>query len=325
MADSETSSSPAPSPTAGSGASGTSPLMDDMIAGVVPEAADADPRRRNRKILIRLCWVVVSSLVLFLVAKGAEWLMAEHDAEVASEADDKVDREGPAFSASVRADTEYPEATLFDEPFSAEEKEQIIGPPKDLRPYSAAHHGRGVFVTDVWQEGMGVETRGYAQAWLVDLISDRKAAVVVNGMRMKGLQCAPAKVTTVIIHRFEGGASYEGMLFDTSRSATPLSTDQSDGDYGRPYFQHRKIDLGNGATPGGLRIQVTSGTQDCTWKAFEVTYVDSEGTHTQDITNNGKGFAVRGIAEKQKQVFEFSESGIAECAPKPPTSLPCID
>ena len=84
-----------------------------------------------------------------------------------------------------------------------------------------------------------------------------------------------------------------------------------------------KIDLGNGATPAGLRIQVTSGTQDCTWKAFEVTYVDSEGTHTQDITNNGKDFAVHGLAEKQRQIFKFSELGIKECAPTPPTSAPC--
>lgn len=323
MADSETPPSLSASPA--SRPSDTSPLVDDVIAGVVPEAADADPRRRNRKVLIRLGWVVVSSLVLFLVAKGAEWLTAEHDAKVAGEADAKVDLQGPAFSASVRADTENPEATLFDEPFSAEETKRIVGPPKDLRPLTASHRGRGVFLSDVWNRGMGVETWGYAEAWLVDIVSDRKAALVINDMRMKGLACAPAKATTVVYHRGEGGAFYDGILFDTTRPGTALITDSTDSTYGEPFFRHRKIDLGNGATPGGLRIQVTSGTKDCTWKAFEVTYVDSEGTHTQDITNNGKGFAVRGIAEKQKQVFEFSATGIVQCAPKPPTSPPCVD
>lgn len=315
MADSETPPSPAPRP------SGTSPLMDDVVAGVVPEAADADPRRRNRKILIRLGWVVVSSLVVFLVAKSADWLTSEHDAQVANEADDKVDRQGPAFSSSVRTDTEYPDATLFGKPFSAEEKERLIGPPKDLRPYAATHDGRAVFVADVWQESMGVEVKGYAQVWLVDIFSDRKATLVVNGMRMKGLRCAPAKARAAIVHRGEGVATYDGMLFDTARSDTPLIT--AEENYGQPYFQHKKIDLGNGATPGGLRIQVTSGTQDCTWKAFEVTYVDSEGTHTQDITDNGKDFAVYGLAAKQRQIFKFSEAGVEECEPTPPTALPC--
>ncbi|MFJ8536536.1 hypothetical protein [Streptomyces sp. NPDC093591] len=317
MADSETPPSPSPR------SSDTSPLMDDVVAGVVPEAADADPRRRNRKILIRLCWVVVSSLVLFLTAKGAEWLTAEHNAEVANEADDKVDRQGPAFSASARADTDTFEATLFDRPFSAEEKKLLIGARKDIAPYRTAHHGRGVFLNDVWDERMGVETRGYAQAWMVDILSDRKATLVINGLRMKGLECVPAKATTVIIHPDGRVGNYDGVLFDTARPDTLLIADGADKHYGEPFFKHKSIDLGNGAPPRGLRIQVTSGTQDCTWKAFEVTYVDSDGTHTRDITNNGEGFAVRGIAEKQKQVFDVSESGIVECAPKPPTSRPC--
>ncbi|MDF3148773.1 MULTISPECIES: hypothetical protein [unclassified Streptomyces] len=320
MADSETS--PSLSPSTASGRSGA-PLMDDVITTVAPETADVDPRRRNRKVLIRLCWVIVSSLVLFLVAKGAEWLTSEHDAKVAGEAEDTVDRQGPAFSASVRTDTDNTEATLFDEPFSAREKQRLVGPPKDLRPVTAAHHGRGVFLHDVWNRNMGVETWGYSEAWLVDIISDRKASLVINDMRMKGLRCAPARATTVIYKLDEGGAHYNGMLFDTSRPDTPLITDDTEH-YGEPFFQHKKIDLGNGASPGGLRIQVTSGTNDCTWKAFEVTYVDSQGTHTQDITNNGKGFAVHGIAAEQKQVFEFSVIGIAECAPRPPTSSPCV-
>ncbi|GAA4069984.1 hypothetical protein [Streptomyces shaanxiensis] len=67
----------------------------------------------------------------------------------------------------MRTDTENPDATLFGKPFSAEEMKQLIGPPKDLRPYSATHDALGVFVADVWQEAMGVEIKGYAQVWLV--------------------------------------------------------------------------------------------------------------------------------------------------------------
>ncbi|MDQ1048340.1 hypothetical protein [Streptomyces sp. V4I2] len=294
----------------------SSSFADDLIESVLPDAADTDRRRRNRKVLISVGWVVVSSLVLFLLTKSIDWLTSEHDARVTSEADDKVDREGPAFSASVRQDTEYPEASLYNAPFSDQEKRQILGPRPDLGPFDKAHGARSVFYSDVWHASTRSEWWGYSEAWLADLISDRQAALVINGMRMKGVRCTPAKANTVIITHGEGEGSYSGMLFDVTRStSTPLITGSDEQHYGEPYFAHKKIDLGNGATPGGLRIQVTSGTKDCTWKAFEVTYVDSDGTHTQDITNNGKHFAVHGIAEHPKQVYEFTVTGMAECGP----------
>lgn len=297
-------------------ADASSSFVDEVIESVLPDAADTDRRRRNRKILISVGWVVVSSLVLFLLTKGVDWLTSEHDAKVASEADDKVDRKGPAFSASVRQDTENGEASLYNAPFSGQEKQQILGWSRDLRPISEGRHGRGVFYSDVWKLSTDSQWWGYSEAWLADLISDRKAALVINGMRMKDVRCTPAKANTVIITRGEGQGSYDGMLFDVTRSTSvPVMTGEDEEHYGEPYFAHRKIDLGNGATPGGLRIQVTSGTKDCTWEAFEVTYVDSDGTHTQDITNNGKGFTVHGIAAHPEQVYEFNVTGMLECTP----------
>ncbi|QNS06004.1 hypothetical protein [Streptomyces xanthii] len=289
----------------------------------MPEAAGADRRTRNRKIYLRVGWLVASSVVLFLVTKGVDWIFSEHDAKVASEADDKVDKAGPAFTASVKADTEYTEASLYDAPFTDAEKAQLVGPPKDLRPFAKAHHARGVFLSDVWNPSMRSPWRGYSQAWLVDLISDRKAAFVINGMRAKGVKCTPAKATTVVVARGEGDGGYVGMLFDLTRSAdVPLLTEPTN-DYGKPYFAHKKIDLGNGATPGGLRVQVTSGTKDCTWKAFEVTYVDADGTHTQDITDNGKPFSVHGIAEHPAQMYQFSTQEIQECVPAARGQMDC--
>ncbi|MFC8515928.1 hypothetical protein [Streptomyces sp. NPDC057257] len=318
----DTSGSPDTGATAdrhGTADSGPRPssLLGDVIEGLFPDAADPDRRRRNRKILIRVAWVAVSSLVLFLLTKGVDQLSSEHDARVASEADDKVDREGPAFTASVRQDTQYAEASLFDAPFTDAEKRQVVGPPHDLGPFSTAHHARPVFYSDVWHPSIRGDWWGYSEAWQVDLISDRKAALAINGMRMKDITCTPAKADTVIISRGEGEGSYAGILFDVNRSTSaPVITGSEEEHYGEPYFTQKKIDLGNGATPGGLRIQVTSGTKDCTWKAFEVTYVDSKGTHTQDITNNGKPFSVHGIAQHPKQIYEFSVNGIKECAPR---------
>ncbi|MHB6909476.1 hypothetical protein [Streptomyces sp. DB-54] len=294
-------------------------FLDDVIEGVMPEAADPNSRRRNRKVLIRLGWTVLAALVAFVVTKGTDWLTSEHDARVTNEADDKADRAGPAFSASVRLDDQYSEAHIFDAPFSPQDKQTLLGmtPQGDpLTPFYAAHHGRGVSSTDVHHPAMKVKSPGYSEEWLIDILSDRKASLVITGLRIKGLTCTAAKADTIISVRGQAGGSYEGMLFDLTRSTnTPLITGDEEKHYGDPFFKYKKIDLGNGATPEGLRVQVTSGTQDCSWKAFEATYVDSDGEHTQDITNNGKDFAVHGFVAHPRQAFEVRSYGkfVREC------------
>jgi hypothetical protein len=280
-----------------------------VIAGVVPEAADADRRRRNRKLLVGLGWPALTAVLALLVTSGWGWLTAEHDARVSSEADDKVDRAGPAFSASVRQDTEGADATIFDAPFSALDTAKLMGMrarDDTLPAFTKARHGRPIFVSDALLRPMQVASPGYgyAEAWLVDILSDRHASLVIDDLRIKGLTCTPAKADTVIEKLGQGAGSYDGMFFDlTSSTGDPRITGDGEQYYGEPYFAHKKIDLGNGATPGGLRIQVFTGTKDCTWKAFEATYVDSEGRHTRDITDNGKDFHARGFAANPRQMF----------------------
>ncbi|MFZ3596912.1 hypothetical protein [Streptomyces sp. BH104] len=325
------STGPASTPTGDTAQPGTGPhvsgepsVFDDFLSQNVPEAADATPGRRRRKALIWLCSLVATTIVGAVWAISEDWLLAEHDARVSSQADDKVDREGPAFSGHVRLDTQYPEATLFDSPFSAREKQKLVGPPHDLRYLSKRPGARGVSYSDVVHTAMRVQHPGFSETWLIDLISDRKAALAINKLQVTGLKCTPARATTAIIERGEGGGSYEGMLFDLDRSTSaPLITGDTEKHYGEPFFRYKKIDLGNGATPGGLRLQVTSGTKDCTWKAFRATYVDSEGTHHQDITNGGKLFRVHGIAARPKQIFEYSIREIQECTPLGGASYKC--
>ncbi|MGW2492311.1 hypothetical protein ACWCV9_34585 [Streptomyces sp. NPDC001606] len=94
------------------------------------------------------------------------------------------------------------------------------------------------------------------------------------------------------MQEFEGSEENNAMLFDVTQSTdTPLIIGQGEQYACKPYFRFKHIDLGNGATSGDIRIQVTSRTQDCTWKSFEVGYHDSEGQHTQQITS-GIGFSV---------------------------------
>ncbi|MFG2354000.1 hypothetical protein [Streptomyces sp. NPDC048521] len=316
MPASEPPSTPPASPDPEDGGRATSSFLNDVISDVLPEAADPDPRRRNRRVLMRAGWAALTALFAFTLTKGCDWLTAEHDAQVASDADDKVDLSGPAFTSSVRLDagTTPPDAYLFDAPFSPQEKRTLLAMGRDdgaLTPFVEAHHGRGVLGADPVRARPTDPAPLFSQTWLVDILSDRKAGLVINGLRMKGLTCTPAKAAAVIVRKGQAGGSYEGMFFDVSRSAgTPFITGEEEGrHYGKPFFQYKKIDLGNGAAPEGLRVQVTSWTQDCTWKAFEATYVDTQGTHTQDITDNGKGFRVRGVAAPSAQVFELRTAG----------------
>ncbi|MDT7841013.1 hypothetical protein [Streptomyces justiciae] len=305
-----------------------SALADDVVATVVPEAVGLERRARNRRIAVSLAFTAMVTVLGVLAARGTDWFFAEHDARVASEADDKIDHEGPAFTASMRLDTQSSEAALFDAPFSAEDKRTLLGMSKEdgkLQPFMEARHGRHVSYSDVRHSAMGISYRGYSEAWLMDLLSDRQAGLVINDLRIKGLSCTPAKAVTAIEIQGQGVGGYDGMLFDLTRTdPVPLDT-AADENFGKPFFAHRKIDLGNGATPGGLRIEVTSGTKDCTWKAFEATYVDSEGTHTQEITNDGKGFTVHGIAAQREQTFQAraTDPFVTECTVSAQGELSC--
>ncbi|MFI5521972.1 hypothetical protein [Streptomyces platensis] len=249
-------------------------------------------------------------------------LTAESSARTTQSADDKADREGPAFASNIRRDTnsvDHLQPIIFNTPFSLKEKNELLSlqlhtGEDPITSFAKSHRGYGV--NELGVNYPGKEVYGYSEAWLVDILSDRKASLVINGMHIKGLHCAPAKANTVITYQGQGGGSYEGMFFDLTRSTSnPLIAGDEESHFGKPYFRYKKIDLGNGAAPGGLRIEVASGTKDCNWTAFEVTYADSEGKHTQEITNNGKDFAVHGFTAKPAQVFRVFTTApfVKEC------------
>jgi hypothetical protein len=147
--------------------------------------------------------------------------------------------------------------------------------------------------------------KGYVKVWLMDLFSDRTAGFSVVGMRAKDLRCRPASAKMVVLSPSQGGGSYEGMLFDLSESAPPIITGEGEEHFGEPYFSYKKIDLGNGATPGGLRVEVTSGTKDCDW-VFEVEYRDTKGVHVQEIRNGKEKFTIDGLPAHPEQLFVLS-------------------
>ncbi|MFD8263728.1 hypothetical protein ACFV19_33680 [Streptomyces griseoluteus] len=224
--------------------------------------------------------------------------------QVTDDAHKKNDLQGRAFAGHATRSEKSPDAILLPRPLSSSEIDYLN---RSDDPMGIAH-GNEVFHADLFQQGH--VTIRYAQEWVVTLVSDREAPLVVNGMRIKGLKCKPAESRAILIQKFEGGGENNGMLFDVTRSTdTPIIIGDEDKHEWKPFFRYKHIDLGNGATSGDIRLQVTSQTKDCTWKAFVVDYRDAEGQHSQDITNGNANFSVLGLPRSPDQTLTYSLTG----------------
>ncbi|MET9088503.1 hypothetical protein ABZX77_42620 [Streptomyces sp. NPDC004237] len=240
---------------------------------------------------------------------GSTETSVRHEKEV----EDKVDQEGPAFTASVREDSP-PDAggIIMDRPLTRQERKELTS--LNMRDEGDVKRYQGLYKELVKTHDAKVmnwpsddSDKGLSRVWLIDLFSDRAASLSIVGMRAKDLKCKPASAKAAMLFIPQGAGIYEGMLFDLSKNTPPTITNEDDEHYGDPYFNYKKIDLGNGATPGGLRVEVNSGTKDCDW-VFEVEYRDARGTHKQEIMNRGKRFTVDGIPENLEQKFTLASA-----------------
>ncbi|QKW50232.1 hypothetical protein [Streptomyces buecherae] len=249
--------------------------------------------------------MTVLALLGWIFPYTLEYLSTETTTRHAKEVEEKIDQEGPAFTASVREEEvglDGGVVIVMDRPLTPTESEALT--EADLRKGDddkrfdelvRSHAGERLNVP-------AGRTDQYTRVWLMDLFSDRAAGLSVVGMRAKDLKCEPASAKTVLHTPSQGAGTYEGMWFDLSKNPSPTIADRSDKHFGEPFFSYKKIDLGNGASPGGLRVEVTSGVKDCDW-VFEVEYRDAKGTHTQRIMNGEKRFTIAGHPEHPEQQF----------------------
>ncbi|WP_406106637.1 hypothetical protein OG698_29700 [Streptomyces sp. NBC_01003] len=288
-----------------------------IIDAVVPGTLEISPDQRRRKVLWTLLTLLLLALAAWAFSYGLDYISAEQTTRHAKEAEDSVDREGSAFTSSIREDKDaIPSAYILDQPLTLAEKKKFLLKgnsgsldSKDLEKIVASHKGRGLEMPGL------PESDGYTTTWLMDFFSDRTAGLAITALRAKELKCSPAAAKTVILVRLEGGGAYDGMHFNLSRPETPIAL--APGPYmGKPYFSHKKIDLGNGATPGGLYAEVSSGIEDCRF-AFEAEYRDAEGVYRQEIRNGKSEFEVRGIPANPEQIFVVTLESATDCGGRP--------
>ncbi|MEU0899113.1 hypothetical protein [Streptomyces massasporeus] len=240
-----------------------------------------------------------------------DYIATEQSTRHAKEVEENIDREGAAFTTSVREDPDAVYlAYILDQPLTREEKKEFLRKDGDaaireMDSLAASHGGRGLQMPGLR------ESDGYTTGWLIDFFSDRAASLAVTGLRGKEMECKPAAAKAVILLRPEGGGGYDGVHFNLSAPEVPISMNPGT-DMGKPYFSRRKIDLGNGATPGGLYVEVSSGVNDCKL-VFEAEYRDAKGVKKQGV-RNGKGeFEVRGIPAQPDQLFVVTLDSVTDC------------
>lgn len=257
---------------------------------------------------------------------GLDYVSTEQTTRQAKKAEDTIDREGSAFTTSVREDMSDPATAYISnqnlsvkevgEVFNMNLKETISdakGFPDpafyDLKRIVKSHHGHGLPASGL------THYSGFVRTWLIDFFSDRAAGLTITNIVAKDLKCSPAAAKVVVLIAFQAGGEYSGIHLNLSTPNTPVIVEPG-GHQGEPYFSLKKVDLGNGAAPGGLRTEVSSGVDDCSF-LLEAEYRDTEGTHYQEIRNGAGRFRVLGVPANPEQIFVVTSEGVIDCGKRP--------
>jgi hypothetical protein len=141
----------------------------------------------------------------------------------------------------------------------------------------------------------------------LNLFSNRDSNLSIVDMRPSDVTCHEPSAKTVVAFPPQGGAAYEGILYNLmDKDFGPIITDEGD-DQGQPYFSRRKIDLGNGESPGGLRVEALVRAKTCEWK-IQATYQDAYGgseKHVVTIQNGKKPFVAEAVPDDPDQLFLY--------------------
>ncbi|WP_331761664.1 hypothetical protein OH797_38015 (plasmid) [Streptomyces anulatus] len=292
----------------------------------MPGASEAPPSHRRRKLAWGLTTLVALAALAWVFTYGLDYFATEQTIRQEKKESDALDREGPAFTTSAREDkSDEGVAYLSNQTLSTKEVEEIFkmnlqeyttddkGFPRpafhDLKRIMASHNGNVLPTTGLLLENV------YVKTWLIDFFSDRTAGLAITDIAFKDLKCSPAAAKAVVLVRLQAGGEYSGIHFNLPAQTSPISIDV-DESRGKPYFSHKKINLGNGAEPGGLRTEVSSGTEDCSF-LFEAEYRDTKGTHHQEIRNGKESFHVPGFPANPEQIFVVTPEGVTDCGKRP--------
>ncbi|MER8045027.1 hypothetical protein [Streptomyces sp. NPDC094032] len=293
------------------------------------------PTRRGRvRVLLRGLVVIAAGLLATTLLTQAvtyvyDTVFATDRARAEDAAQDRLNDEKPPFTAT--ADTEISAlddddwTIVLDRTLTPAEQRSLMALDVEAKDYShdvwrlLGPLGARVIGTtphlDEGRDGVVSPRVGPTTRFRLNLFSDRTSQLSVTGMEAVDVRCRPSTARFVLEHPAQGEASYPGVHFDLrGPAATPVITDEGE-DQGQRYFDRRRIDLGGGSEPGGLRIAATVGTETCDW-AIKATYRDASGTRGEVVIRDGnKPFRAEAPPAAPDQLFltQFAPVRLTPC------------
>jgi hypothetical protein len=136
-------------------------------------------------------------------------------------------------------------------------------------------------------------------------LSDRSTSLSIQSMRPVQIACTDSTAKALINFANEGDEAVPTVAFSLLTPDSPIDAVDTDGNPTVPYFDGHQIDLGAGASPGALDVQVTGELgKSCSWR-FSVGYSTANGQSTESVDDAGKPFTMEAAPLRPAQHIEF--------------------
>ncbi|AJE82770.1 membrane protein [Streptomyces albus] len=293
--------------------SGWSAWADDRLPGF----RGLPPRQRAVYAALVTVVVVAGLVVAYYAAFVLDRSTARERARSDKQAERSVDREQPAFVATVTPqdyEQEVPEVitVLLDRKLTAREQAGLTALRGEsarvwefLKPLGGRlleHPSGPVEFAD------SEHTRGQFRTFDLNLNSDRGAGLTVNRMTAVKDDCRAPGARTVVHLPSAGSEPRQGLLWDLTggkevRPRGPYALDEG-ASQGQLYFRQNVVELGNGQSNMAFRVQPEVSTHTCAWHIV-ASYTDTTGSHQQRIPSGTGTFTAEAIPARPAQYFEW--------------------
>ncbi|ORT53985.1 hypothetical protein BKD26_36950 [Streptomyces sp. CB03238] len=136
------------------------------------------------------------------------------------------------------------------------------------------------------------------------------------------ISCTEPTARTVVTISGQGQALYPGVVVDLVSDDAMLYIADEGPDRGQPYFTRRRIDLGGGLEPGGLRVEALVSDQSCKWE-IRARYRDAQQNAGEVTLRDGdKPFFAEAVPDDPEQYWQSNDHTVVARG-SAPTFLPC--
>ncbi|WP_435106811.1 hypothetical protein [Nocardiopsis synnemataformans] len=243
----------------------------------------------------------------------------------------EVDQERAPFTSSVTYDTSVPHnfKIVLDRPLTAREAETLQATPSEdvwdlLQPLGGrlVRYGSSLNTEspDAWDWHRSGGDLPDATVFTMNLLSTRTSQLSIVDMTPVNVSCSEPTAVTVVEFPPQGEAAYPGVIVDLAEDDPELYISDEGPDQGQRYFSRRRIDLGGGLDPGGLRVEALVGDRSCEWE-IRARYTDArENTDEVVLRDGDQPFFAEALPARPQQYWM---AGALFAHPDGSSFMPC--